>query len=262
MFIRIMASNIWGDYFGNPVEVREEQLGKIYDKYDPDILAMQEATPSWTNSKLYAKMKEKYTFVTSPEAPDNNYVPVVYRTGMFEELETGFVKFPDTPDKSKGATWAVLRHLPTNKLVTVFGTHFWWQKPGIPEHDGLRVSNARLVTICADELCAKYDTPTVVLGDLNSFLAAPAITYLKNTGWKMVRDHAKYTSAVCTHHGDPQRGEDGMYHGKTTPLTFEHSIDHIAVRGGLMPERFVVIEDQDALDATDHSPIYADFYFG
>ena len=77
-----------------------------------------------------------------------------------------------------------------------------------------------------------------------------------------MRDHAKYTSAVCTHHGDPQRGEDGMYHGKTTPLTFEHSIDHIAVRGNLLPERFVVIEDQDALDATDHSPIYADFYFG
>ena len=41
MFIRIMASNIWGDYFGNPVEVREEQLGSIYDKYDPDILAMR-----------------------------------------------------------------------------------------------------------------------------------------------------------------------------------------------------------------------------
>lgn len=259
IFVRIMASNIWGDYFGNPVDIREEQLGKIYEKYDPDILAMQEATPAWNNSKLYAAMKDKYTFVTSPEAPDNNYVPLVYRTGMFEELESGFVKFPDTPDKSKGATWAVLKHIQTGKLLAVFGTHFWYQKFGDPEHDALRVSNAHLITKCADELCTKYDIATVALGDMNSFPNAPAIQYLRKTGWRLARDHAKYTSDVSTHHGDPQRGEDGLYHGRRTTLTWEHSIDHIAYRGNIMPERFVVIEDQDALDPTDHSPIYCDF---
>ena len=33
--IRVMTSNIWGDYFGNEVQVREDQLFEVYSKYAP-----------------------------------------------------------------------------------------------------------------------------------------------------------------------------------------------------------------------------------
>ena len=38
--MRIMTSNIWGDYFGNPVDERLDQVLTIYRKYAPDILGL------------------------------------------------------------------------------------------------------------------------------------------------------------------------------------------------------------------------------
>ena len=64
---------------------------------------------------------------------------------------------------------------------------------------------------------------------------------------------------VSTHHGDPVRGEDNLFHGEATLRTAEHSIDHIICMGAASPIEFRVVEDQDALDATDHSPIWCDF---
>ena len=39
--IRIMSFNIWGDYFGNPVNEREDGIGRVISVYSPDILSMQ-----------------------------------------------------------------------------------------------------------------------------------------------------------------------------------------------------------------------------
>ncbi|MBQ8510232.1 MAG: endonuclease/exonuclease/phosphatase family protein [Clostridia bacterium] len=259
MSIRIMSSNIWGDYFKNPVEVREDQLGAVFERYTPDILAMQEATKSWNASKLFEFLRDVYAYVESDEAPENNFVPLLYRRDMFDCVETGFVKFPDTPDKSKGATWAVLSHKESGKKLAVFCTHFWWQKFGEAEHDAIRVSNAKLLTAKALELIEKYGMPVVAMGDMNSWESMPTLPYLRENGWKCARDYAPDTSEVGTHHGDPVLGEDGRYHGKRTERNYTWSIDHIIYRGDIKPKKFVVIEDQDALDATDHSPIFCDF---
>ena len=45
--MRIMTSNIWGDYFGNEVDSREGQLYDVYKKYDADVIGVQEATAKW-----------------------------------------------------------------------------------------------------------------------------------------------------------------------------------------------------------------------
>ena len=38
MNVRIMTSNIWGDYFGNEVTRREDQLFEVYMKYAADVI--------------------------------------------------------------------------------------------------------------------------------------------------------------------------------------------------------------------------------
>lgn len=254
-----MSSNIWGDYFGNPVETREEQLGVVFDTYSPDILAMQEATKNWNSSKLFAKLREKYAFVETGEAPENNFLPLIYKRELFDCLDCGFVKFTDTPDPSKGATWALLSDKSDSLRFAVICTHFWWQKIGDPKMDEIRVSNARKITEKALEIITKYAVPVVALGDFNSKLTNPSIAFLRESGWKFARDEAVTTSGVCTHHGNPVLGEDGKYHGKRILTGYENSIDHIIYRGNIEPELFFVVEDQDALDASDHSPIYCDF---
>ena len=47
-----MTSNIWGDYFNNPVEDREKLLFDVFDRYKPDILGLQEVNKSWYKSNF------------------------------------------------------------------------------------------------------------------------------------------------------------------------------------------------------------------
>ena len=64
---------------------------------------------------------------------------------------------------------------------------------------------------------------------------------------------------MSSHQGDPQPDENGKLRGKTTQKGREYSIDHIIGMGdGIKVQEYRVVEDQDALDATDHSPVFVD----
>ena len=262
MKIRFISSNIWGDYFGNEVETREDQLFRVFDAYAPDVLGMQEATAAWNNSGLFSRLKETYDFADASAQTKNNFVPLCWRRNAFRLIESGYVQYADTPDPSKAATWAVLEDKASGVRFAAFSTHFWYKTFGDPVHDAIRVSNAREMTAQALCLREKYGVPVVAFGDLNSRYCDPAIAYLKENGWQLVRDTAAVTDETASHHGDPVRGEDGHYHGKTTENRYPVSIDHMLFLGDAVPAEFRVIVDQDALDATDHSPILGDLVIG
>jgi len=259
MNVRIMSSNIWGDYFGNEIAVREDQLFDTFERYAPDVLGMQEATTNWRQSALFRNLAREYEFIDTGLFTDNNYTPLLYRRKFFDLIDSGFTKFSDTPDNSKSFTWAVLQYKQNGKQFGAISTHWWWKNIGRAEDDALRVSNAAEVTQLALELVEKYGIPVFAFGDFNSRYACPSIAYLREQGWKYAQEEAEVTMAVSTHHGDPKRGEDGLYHGEATLRTAENSIDHIVYLGNASPIEFRVVEDQDALDATDHSPIWCDF---
>ena len=42
--MRIMTANIWGDYFENPVSVREKDIMTVFGKYSPDVILSKEHT--------------------------------------------------------------------------------------------------------------------------------------------------------------------------------------------------------------------------
>ena len=58
--MRIMTSNIWGNYFGNPPEERADGLIKTYERYLPDIIGFQEVKDDWYETKLFKKLSKKY----------------------------------------------------------------------------------------------------------------------------------------------------------------------------------------------------------
>lgn len=277
--IRIMTSNIWGDYFENPVEVREMGLYETYRKYSPDILGMQEATVAWRNSKLFKLLCEDYTFVpiddiVSKWYADNeddagvkdltargksagqNFVPLVYKTEKYELIEKSWHHFSDTADPSKCVTSAVLCDKKTDKVFGVCSTHFWWMTG--EEHDRLRDKNASEMLEIMKRIHNKYSCPVFAFGDFNCTASSTAFAILTGGGAENMREAAKVTSDICTIHGDPERQNDGSYLGKTTDAGFEKSIDHIICLGDVDVTEYAVIVDKAALDATDHSPVYAD----
>lgn len=55
--LRFLSFNIWGDYFKNPVEERQAGVESVILGHKPDLVSLQEVTPNWWASPLFANMK-------------------------------------------------------------------------------------------------------------------------------------------------------------------------------------------------------------
>lgn len=263
--MRIMTSNIWGDYFGNPVNVREDLLFWIFKKYSPDVLGMQEYNAGWYNGNMLKWLSKDYaTLGTELYNADNtvgneifektNYVPLAFKRSL-GVLAYGYEFLTDTPDKSKAITWAVLKQ--NSKTFAVCNTHFWWREGA--QHDLIRNKNARQLASLMKYLHTKHNCPVFAFGDMNTTVSSEVFKIYAENGIKHLYDLAEFKSEVSSHHGDPVVTENGRYKGCKTSDDKAHSIDHIVALGdGFTVREYKVIEDQDALDSSDHSPVYAD----
>ncbi len=256
--MRIMTSNIWGDYFENPVDVRIDGIYGIYKKYSPDILGLQEITKRWYDSGLFERLSDEYDFVATEIFGNNNFVPFAFKKSL-KLISKGYEYLDETPDVTKGISWAVLKG-EDDKVFAVCNTHFWW-KTG-PEHDAIRVKNAEQLTYVMKFLNKRYSCPVFAFGDMNSVLASDVFTVYAENGINHLYDMAEVKDSVSSHHGDPIRQEDGSYKGCKTTNDKEFSIDHMVALGNdFKVLQYRVIEEQDALDATDHSPVFVDIEF-
>lgn len=253
--MRIMTSNIWGDYFGNPVDVRIDDIYTVYKRYNPDILGLQEITKRWYDSGLFERLAEDYFWVGTEIADSNNFVPFCFKKS-YKLKSKGYEYLAETPDVTKGITWAVLED-ENGKIFAVCNTHFWW-KTG-PEHDEIRVKNALQLTRLMKHLSGLYNCPVFSFGDMNTTLSSDVFKVYKENGINHLYDLAESKDSVSSHHGDPVRLENGKYQGKKTENDKEFSIDHIIAFGeSIKASQYRIVEDREALDATDHSPVYVD----
>ena len=253
--MRIMTSNIWGDYFNNPVEDREKLLFDVFDRYKPDILGLQEMSKSWYESNLLEYLSEEYCFVGTEKYNNTNYVPLAYKK-EYLLLAKGYERLLETTDKSKAITWAVLQDL-DGKTFAVCNTHFWW-KTG-PEHDLIRIKNAQQLSVLMKSLEKKFACPVFAFGDMNTNINSCAFQVYSEYNIKNLYDLALKRDDICSHHGDPKPDDLGILKGMKTEKDHSFSIDQLI---GLCKDfhvlEYKVITDQDALDASDHSPVYVD----
>ena len=174
-------------------------------------------------------------------------------------VSKGYEYLENTPDASKGITWAVLKR-EDDSLFAVCNTHFWWMTG--PEHDVIRVDNANQLVNLMKALKNRYNCPVFAFGDMNTTLSSDVFKVYCDNGLNHLYDIAESKDSVSSHHGDPVLGEDGKYHGKKTENDKNCSIDHIIALGSdIKVSQYRIIEDQKALDATDHSPVFADITF-
>lgn len=256
--MRIMTTNIWGDYFNNPVLVREQNIYRVYEEYKPDVIGLQEITPGWYASNLFPWLMKDYFMVGTELTESNNYVPMAI-SKKYALVAKGYEPFADTPDTSKGVTWAVVKDKESQKVFGVCNVHFWWRQ-GETAHDTLRAKNAQQLTEVMKYILGRFQCPVFALGDMNCVRTSQVfrVVYAIN-GVAALIDMTEDKDTVCTIHGDPLADSEGYYHGEKTVLDQTASIDHIMAMGsGFKVLQYRVIEDQYALDATDHSPVFAD----
>lgn len=290
MFMKIMTSNIWGDYFCNPTTVRDKKLYSVYKKYAPDIIGFQEVTEGWYKSDLFKDLSLEYYFVGTEIINSTNFVPIAVKKNI-SLLAKGFEYFENTPDESKAVTWAVLR---SHRLVfAVCNVHFWWMRGTEPaetkrakgvldltpkDHCQIRADNAIQLSKLMQNISKRFACPVFAFGDMNSTVTESVFHIYRKNGIKHLFDLAEQKDITCSMHGNPLLGNDGQFHGAQATEEYVSSlrenlclpklddnagyltsIDHIVALGdGFKVSGYRVVTDQSALDATDHSPVYAD----
>lgn len=256
--MRIMTTNIWGDYFGNPVAPRMEWIYSTYKNYSPDIIGFQEITDSWNKSGLFERLSEDYNFVGLHVLDAVNYTPVAVKKN-YEMIANGFEMLEDTPDRSKVITWAVLRDKDDKKLFGVCNTHFWWMTRDDGD-DRIRDKNAAQTGTLMQFVSHRFKCPVFAFGDMNCRCISTVFKVVYPVfDVKQLFEMTDNRDDVSSHHGDPVIGDGGVCTGKRTENDHTGSIDHIVAYGsGFKVKQYRIIEDQYVLDSTDHSPVYAD----
>lgn len=256
--IRIMSHNIWCGEVHN----RDLHLAEIYFRHAPDVLALQEMTQNLYDSRLLSLLEEKYELLKPDTQGLLDNTPLLVRRGVFDVVKCGWHIYDGLNNhKSKSLAWALLRKTDDGSEIGVISTHYWWQAG--PESDLARVYDAKQLAAYAHFMQVEYGVPVVAMGDLNMRIGAPGYIEMTSTGAMDMRMAAvEYASRSNTHHPyavyNPESGE--YENGPMPKGSHLNAIDHMFVYGHeqLDVRVFNVVTEQEALDVSDHCPIYVD----
>ena len=267
---RFLAFNIWGDYFGNPVEERDHPEAEIVKKWKPDFAGFQEVTVNFWNSRLFKELEGEYVAIGRDIGPGGWWKhaadPVLYRKSRFDLVDSGAVWYCPELDGSKGAVWAVLKDKRTKRNIAIFASHFWWRTDGEGD-DWIRLNNAQKLRAKMFELKEKYDAAIIGGGDLNSPMTEAGMKYLVGHGLADAQETAKVSPKdFPSEHGDPVRDAKRRYRG--TNAARGHNpcrprswfLDHIFYDPTrIVVERFALDVSPEACGVSDHHPVITDF---
>lgn len=261
MIAKIMTSNVWADVFGNPVKGRDDNLSVIYKRYMPDVICFQEMHPHWHESSVPVSLKENGYIETKPDISPNelNYTPLYYRNARFTEIESGFHLFTGPNDfNSKSVTWVLLKSQEDGKLIGAMATHLYFEEN--EKGNQARIQNCKEIFELADMLKEKGAESVFCGGDMNcSYLHEP-LMMLKEKGMISAAELCSMAEEYpCSWHEEPRMDENGVYHGKKSDYPNSWSLDHVLVLGGAACTSYMVINDEEALAGSDHSPVMATF---
>ncbi|MBE6580501.1 MAG: hypothetical protein E7650_02670 [Ruminococcaceae bacterium] len=163
--VRVLFNNIWNGSDDAETAQRAQMQVALYLQYAPDVLGLQECSPTMRNRGIDGLLDAGYREVPSARATAyyrNETVtrtPLFYNTNTVELLEYGHLslhtldfsdsryahllyggitsadmralmdqdKYGPDEDGSKGVTWAIFRVKKTGHVFMVGSTHLWWQ---------------------------------------------------------------------------------------------------------------------------------------
>ncbi len=263
--LRLMSFNIWGNCpKGTTISNRDDLEAEVILRYMPDAVGMQECSPLMRGEEINISrlLEREYTEVPALATNEkkNNYTPIFYRPATLHLLDFGWKYYAGPNDSgSKTITWALFETKESEKRFLMLNTHFYWT--GNELGRAARVSNTGEMLTLTVELREKYPCPVFFAGDFNCNSDSVPIDVMRKFGLVESRYAAREGSPWRSHHAYPKYNPELLSFGEGTHPTDEHgrSIDHIFSLGELVTESFVTVVDTEALDASDHCPIFADF---
>ncbi|MBR4308110.1 MAG: endonuclease/exonuclease/phosphatase family protein, partial [Oscillospiraceae bacterium] len=173
----------------NTVSERTPRVKTYLANYSPDIIGLQEVTPTWKTVLSSALSGYSSEFVyrgsSSQEA-----APLYWKSGKFNALEQGTFWLSETPDKISygwGATYyrtcsyAVLQPKNTNVIILAYNTHLDHQSTQA-QIEGIKLVKSRMDTMETKYRNKGYtEIYSFVTGDFNAKPTTEAGSYLSKT---------------------------------------------------------------------------------
>lgn len=263
---RIMSFNVlaaeWANCSNKSVNSRVKYFKATIERYLPDVIGVQEFNAEWYAAIKGNGIKYKAVNASSPKMGDQyNYSTILYNPDKVEALDYGQVMYKNQNNvKTAKITWGQFKSKSTNKVFVVVCTH--WALG-----EDMRLLQVPEYIAKVKEIQNKYKVPVICVGDYNSGDADGALSKFKKD---MKYSESKYTAksygliSMGLHTGNGivhTKGELGIKSYIDIKINQTETVDHILCPEGTVPTYYDTVVDQDALEASDHCPIYADFKF-
>jgi endonuclease/exonuclease/phosphatase family metal-dependent hydrolase len=236
-------------YVSNMSAERVNRVLTMVEKYLPDTIGFQEASPTWMN-QLRLRLSAYYSYVGAGRDGGNNgeFNPIFYRKDKFTLLDSGTKWLSATPDKvskfsesslNRIFTYAVLKRNSDGRIFVHINTHFDHKS------DVARVKQAEVLAGFIEEFAKNY---TVILtGDFNCKTGTDEYKIIDATSLVSSRDIAL-----------EKENDTGTYHGYSDK---NNLIDFAFVsETGIIVKFYKVANEKINGDyASDHHPVYIEY---
>ena len=155
----------------NEASVRRHRFQWLVEKYDPDIVSMQEVNDLW-KEMLRDDFREEYDMYYLYRGSlkgSNEAEPVMWKKDKYEKLEEGSFWLSETPDTPyppgfgqyypRICNWVRLKEIESGKTFRICSTHFGFY----PEGDALEV----IRSLFEKQVEIAGEDPCFIMGDYN-----------------------------------------------------------------------------------------------
>jgi len=239
--------NNWSD--------RRPGMVELFDREDPDIIAMQEVRPNQF-TELSQDLAAAYTMIWPGVMNSFFGNAIAYRTNRFNLVSSGHFIYSRTPGTNNSsfrsgvspryAFWAVLHDIPAERNVFVVSTHFY---SAIFDSRQERIWSAQLLKGRLQSLA--HGMPMIIMGDFNMWDDSDAYT-------TMVEGDPALTDTYRHIHPVKDFSIEGTTIGFGRTSSTWHRIDYI-FSGHLEIKDADIVRDImfDGVNASDHFPVNA-----
>lgn len=227
---------------------RKEMVYWLIEKYDPDIMGLQEALKGQMDNLESSLSEYAWSGAGREDGEDRGeYVPVFYRKNMFSLIGQGNFWLSERPDEpgsiswdaacTRMVSWIKLKETGTGNALFVFNTHF--------DHVGeeARMQSARILVDSISHIAGS--DPVIITGDFN---CEPGSDPLKALSELLAdtREKAKIR----------EDGAGTTYVGFPGDLFTGKIIDHIFVSSHFdVAEHEIITDNTGSFFPSDHLPV-------
>lgn len=244
--LRVMSANILAEIWGEgPIDERVEIFTANVRFWQPDIIGIQEVTPTWVRALREAFPDGSYQ-VVSEKRPDggNNFSCILYNTKTLELVSNGCKPYSESDNKRcRNMGWGVFRIRATGKEFGFISTHWNLGRNMVMSH------GEDLWAFIDGELSDHGKRSVISVGDYNT---GEYGDYFKHLLQISTLQNLKRVTQLLVNDIGTEKGLG------VVPTTSHPTIDFILGTKDTTCQLFMGLDGNGAADMTDHTAQIAD----